>query len=152
MVYMAAFLGLYVLARVYAEGVINFLNTFTARSVQIVTNLLGLNVSAVSSHLTVKDFSIQIIVECTGLFALFVFLACVLAYPASPAKKAVGVSTGMVAIYFLNLIRLIFLILIGLWAPDYFDFVHVYLWEVFFIIVVIVLWMLWLTKVVKSVR
>jgi archaeosortase B (VPXXXP-CTERM-specific) len=151
-IYTAAFFGLYILVTVYSKGTIDALNAFTARSIQITASLIGLEASTASTSLTVKGFSIKVIVECTGLFAAFVLLACVLAYPTSFAKKIIGMSAGIIVIYFLNIIRMLFLIFIGIWAPKYFDFVHVYLWEGVFIIVVVLLWMIWLDKVVKHVR
>ena len=151
-VYVGIFFGLYILGTIFTEGAINSLNVFTARSIHFAAKLLGIESFVASSYLTVKGFSIKIIIECTGLFAVFVFLACVLAYPTDFKKKLVGISAGFLVIYFLNIIRMLCLIFIGIWAPKYFDFVHVYLWEGVFIIVAIILWMIWLDKVVKSVR
>ena len=151
-VYVGAFFGLFILATVYALKPLVALNVFTARSVQIAASLLGLAPTASSSYLTVKGFSIEVITECTGLFAAFVFLACVLAYPTKVVKKIIGIFAGIIVIYILNIIRMLCLIFVGIRAPQHFDFVHVYLWEGVFIIVVLMLWLVWLDKVVKDVR
>ncbi|UCE20260.1 MAG: exosortase H [Gemmatimonadota bacterium] len=150
--YIGTFFGLFILATVYMLKPLVALNVFTAKSVQIAAKLLGMHASASSSYLTVKGFSIEVITECTGLFAAFVFLACVLAYPTKIMKKVFGIIAGIFVIYILNIMRMICLIMVGIWTPQHFDFVHVYLWEGVFIIVVLMLWLVWLDKVVKDVR
>lgn len=151
-VYIAIFFGLFILGTVYAQSAIIALNAFTARSVQLGANLLGWEASTQSTTLTVKGFPVEVIAECTGLLAFFVFLACILAYPTNLKKKLIGIFAGIIVIYILNIIRMLCLIAVGIWAYKHFDFVHTYLWEGVFIIVVLMLWLVWLDRVVKDVR
>ena len=151
-VYIGGFFGLFILATMYMLQPLVALNILTAKSVHMAARLLGMHATVSSSYLTVKGFSVEIITECTGLFAAFVFLACVLAYPTKIAKKIIGIAAGIVVIYVLNIIRMLCLIFVGIWAPQHFDLAHTYLWEGVFIIVVLMLWLVWLDKVVKDVR
>lgn len=152
LIFIGAFFGLFMLATVYAVEPLAALNVFTAKSVQIAAGLLGLASTSSSYYLTVKGFSIEVITECTGLFAAFVFLACILAYPTKFGKKCIGIFAGIMVIYLLNILRMLCLIFVGIWAPEHFDLAHTYLWEGVFIIVVLMLWLVWLDKVVKDVR
>ncbi|MFH1568200.1 MAG: hypothetical protein ABIL09_09400, partial [Gemmatimonadota bacterium] len=65
--------------------------------------------------------------ECTGIFALFVYLAAVLAHPAPAARRARAALLGVPALFAYGVARLVALGLIGHLAPAWTHFCHVYL-------------------------
>ena len=96
------------------------------------------------------SFSMIIIDECTGIYELIVYLACVLAYFTTPKKKFVGIAIGIPIILGINMVRLVFLAFIGVWFPDIFDYVHYYIWQVTLILLVALTVLIWFEKVVKN--
>jgi len=81
---------------------------------------------------------------CTGLYVLFIFLAAVLAYPASIRKKIIGFAIGIPLFTAYSIIRLIVMGITGNWFPEYLTFIHNYLMIIINIAFVLWLYSLWL--------
>lgn len=111
-----------------------------------ILSFLGVEVKLNGDTITFPTGAIKIVYECTGGFAFFIFSSAVLAYPASWKIKLLGQVFGFVTIFVLNMFRLIFISLILLKLPVFFDFVHKYLWQASFTVVVIFLFILWVEK------
>jgi exosortase/archaeosortase family protein len=77
--------------------------------------------------LTMERIVFHVKEECTGLYALFVYLAALAAYPATVARKLQGVLVGVPAFFAYSSLRLVLLGLIAEVAPDWVRFFHVYL-------------------------
>lgn len=90
-----------------------------------------------------------VIPECTGLYTTIIYLAIVGAYPARAREKLVGALVGVPAIHVLNLIRMVFISIVLFHRPDLFDLFHGYLWQVGFVIFMLLLVIVWMWKVVK---
>ncbi|MBN1455774.1 MAG: exosortase H [Methanomicrobia archaeon] len=119
-------------------------NEGTASILGGVFALGGAQVAVDGPIVTISGFSMEIIDECTAIFSSIVYAACILAYPASLKNKGVGLALGVPALYAINIFRLVVITLVGLSAPQFFDFVHVYLWQASFIIFVVIIFLLWL--------
>ncbi len=91
--------------------------------------------------ITLGQFKFRIIYECTGIYAWIAYSAAVLAYPTDFRKRLLGFALGIPAIYVVNLVRFIFLGMIGAWWPQTFEFAHAYLWQI--IIIGFVILMFW---------
>ncbi len=113
-------------------------------------NLFGMSVTINGSLINIGSMNLEIIPECTGIFALFVTIACILSYPADIKKKVVGILLIIPFIFLLNLFRLLILILVGKYYIDIFEYVHSYLWQATFLIFIILGWFLWIELVVKK--
>jgi len=94
-------------------------------------------------------FSMRIIYDCSGVFATSIYLAAVLAYPASMREKLIGCCMGIPFLAGMNIIRLVCMFFVGIFFPKLFHFFHIYLWQGIFIIFVIFTWMLWAELFVK---
>jgi len=125
-----------------------WLNRTTAQLLANTLSLLGFKATAAGVSVTVSGLTLQIIDECTALFSLIVFTSVVLAYRASVRQKALGLILGLPALLLLNLLRLVFLTIIGIHYPSLFDYLHYYLWQSTFIIFVLLLFLIWIKKVV----
>jgi archaeosortase B (VPXXXP-CTERM-specific) len=99
-----------------------------------------------------KNFNVEIVVECTGLYEMFIFLLGMLAYPSSLKKKLWGALFGIPFIFLINIIRMVFIAVICNYRPDAFEFLHLYFWQVALILIILCTWILWIEKIVKSER
>ena len=96
------------------------------------------------------SFGVEIIGECTGLFEIAIYSACVLAFPTSWRKKGLGLLFGIPAIYAFNILRILCLLLVGHYAKSSFDFFHLYFWQGTLILMITSVWMLWIYMVVRD--
>ena len=81
--------------------------------------------------------------ECTGLFSLFVYLGAVLAYPASAARRTIGVAAGVPAFITYSVSRLTVIGLIDYLAPWWLDWFHIYLMVLLNLGFFLFLWSVW---------
>jgi len=96
------------------------------------------------------SFGVEIINECTGLFEMAIYASCVLAFPTSWRKRALGLIFGLPAIYAFNMLRILCLLLVGHYAFSTFDFFHLYFWQGTLILMITSVWMLWIYLVVRN--
>ena len=90
-----------------------------------------------------------VIPECTGLYTTIIYFSIIGAYPARIGEKLIGLLVGVPAIHLLNLARMVVISLVLFHKPKLFDFVHGYLWQVSFVIFMLLLVIWWMWKVVK---
>jgi exosortase family protein XrtM len=69
-------------------------------------------------------FPIQIVKSCSSLDAQALYVASVIALPASIIRKVLGVMAGVVALTAVNLARIASLYFVGALVPAWFDAVH----------------------------
>lgn len=83
---------------------------------------------------------------CNGLtlFALFTFF--IIAYPGSWKHKLWFIPAGITVIHFLNIIRIAALCVIVQKSPEWLDFNHTYLFQVFMYGFIFLLWYVWIKK------
>jgi archaeosortase B (VPXXXP-CTERM-specific) len=96
------------------------------------------------------SFGIEIIGECTGLFEMAIYAACVLAFPTSWRNRGIGLLYGIPAIYAFNIVRILCLIIVGRYANSSFEFFHLYFWQGTLILMITSIWMLWIYMVVRD--
>ena len=130
-------------------GDLSFLKTATAAPVGFLLRLLFQNATRHSDIIAVDAFQIQIIYECTGVFLVIVFCACVLAYPASWKAKAVGLAAGVPVIYATNILRVVLVTLVGRYSPFLFKYFHDYFWYGTFTLIIVFTWVFWLEMVAE---
>jgi exosortase H (IPTLxxWG-CTERM-specific) len=95
-------------------------------------------------------FVVNIISECTGLFEIVIYAACVLAFPTSWRNRGLGLLFGIPTIYAFNILRIICLLVVGRYAHSSFDFFHLYFWQGTLILMITSVWMLWIYLVVRD--
>jgi archaeosortase B (VPXXXP-CTERM-specific) len=114
--------------------------------------LLGLAAGVSGRIVTLPNFSIEVVGECTGLYEMLIFLAAVIAYPAGWRKKVLGAGLGIPLLYVINIVRMVFITAVGNWSPGTFEFMHLYFWQVAMILIIVAVWVLWIEKVVHRER
>ncbi|HER43373.1 MAG TPA: hypothetical protein ENO08_02830 [Candidatus Eisenbacteria bacterium] len=93
-----------------------------------------------------------VITECTGLYTTIIYVSIIGAYPARLSDKALGLLIGIPSIHILNLARMVFISLVLYHRPGLFDLFHGYLWQVGFVIFMLLLVILWMGKIVRPTR
>jgi len=130
----------------------NVLREFTAQVVGFFLRLLGVSAVVDGYFIQVPGFTLEVIYECIGVWAMIVYSSFILAYPAGLRKKLVGVVLGVFFLFTVGIIRMISLAFAGMFYGDLWEYFHIYLWQLNLIIFVIILILLWVEKVVKSGR
>lgn len=90
--------------------------------------------------------NLRIVSECTAITPTMVFAAAVLVFPSSPYVKLKGILLGIVALYLVNLVRVVSLYYIGTRAPDLMEFAHIVVWQALMVLLAVGMWYLWATK------
>lgn len=122
----------------------------TTQAFFLVLKAFGINSNISGIQISYSSFSLQIVRQCTGIFEVIAVSSCILAFPAAMKKKAVGILIALPAIYIFNMIRLLSLAFLGIYNPNFFETVHDYILQITFFAFVIVLWYLWIEKVVRK--
>jgi exosortase family protein XrtF len=85
-----------------------------------------------------------------SLFALFTLF--VLAFPGNIKNKVWFIPAGIMIIHFSNVLRVISLVLIGFYAPQYLDFNHTYTFTIIVYSIIFSLWMWWINFSLKRIK
>lgn len=91
-------------------------------------------------------FSVDLKTGCNGLIATLIFIAAILAFPASWKHKLLGMLVGILILQSFNVVRIGVLYYLGLYHKSLFDTVHVYVAQSILIAVAAALWLLWSLK------
>ena len=127
------------------------ITTFIASQATWILKALGMTVYASGVTISGEGFSVEILGNCNAIFETMLFLSAIIAFPARLKEKALGGILGTAFIYLLNLMRVVILFLVGVYAPQYFDESHVYVSQTIFIVMVAIFWLLWIGKGVKNI-
>lgn len=125
---------------------------FQKLMVKIVGGLIhasGLQAIQNGIYITLENDNWIMTPECTALSAIVVFVAFVIVYPASMKSKGIAVLAGIPFLIVANTLRLFSLA----WATELFakyaQLAHDYVWQVAFLILIAVMWLVWIEMVVK---
>ncbi|MCK4634783.1 MAG: archaeosortase/exosortase family protein [Candidatus Aenigmarchaeota archaeon] len=129
---------------------LGFLQETVTKTVFSFLNLMGVSVERQGFLLIFENFSVNISKDCTGWKGLLFLSALILSTKASWKKKAAGLAVGLPAFFAFNLLRILFMIWLGMKNPELFDLFHDFLWQFSMIIVVLVLWLMWTRIKIKS--
>ncbi|MBT6148242.1 MAG: hypothetical protein HN712_01775 [Gemmatimonadetes bacterium] len=84
--------------------------------------------------------------ECTGLFSLFIYLAAVVAYPASGDHKIRGVAFGLPAFFSYSVLRLVVIGAIDHLVPLWLDWFHIYFMVLLNLGFFLFIWAIWVNR------
>ncbi len=130
--------------------VVEVMTRVTAQLEYLVLNIFT-DKATINGNLVYMDgFAVRIIEECTGIFEVIIFVAAVLAFPTTWAKRMIGLGMGIPLLYVFNVVRILVLILVGRYQPDVFEFMHLYFWQATLILMITSVWLLWIFKVVRD--
>jgi exosortase H (IPTLxxWG-CTERM-specific) len=117
-----------------------------ARASGATLQLLGQDVTREGTVLRSPRFAVNIENGCNGIETMLIFMAAVLAFPASWRSRLAGLGIGLVAIQGVNLLRVVALFLTGAYFPAFFDASHTVIWQTLVILSGVLLWLLWASR------
>lgn len=117
-----------------------------ARASGATLQLLGQDVTREGTVLRSPRFAVNIENGCNGIETMLIFMAAVLAFPASWRSRLAGLALGLVAIQGVNLVRVVALFLTGAYFPAFFDASHTVIWQTLVILSGVLLWLLWASR------
>lgn len=136
----------------------NTLITFTAKSTNALLNMFGVRTSLKGTTIALlsgTQVKLQIIPDCTGIYPFIIMVGFILAYPAKLKNKLLGILFGGMLSLLVNYIRLITLIAVAEKSYDTFQYLHIFIWQTTFIILVIfyfLWWINWSKKTPKKIK
>ena len=127
----------------------NVIEPFTSGVAKVsgtVLNWIGQDIKMNGTVVRNPRFAVNIRNGCNGVETMIIFLAAVLAFPASWKARGIGLVLGLVAIQIVNLIRVIALFLTGVYFPNFFDSSHTVVWQTIVILFGVLLWIFWANR------
>ena len=142
--FMIIFLLLY--SRITENYIFDEVRGFTARATGFVLNIFGGDVSVDGTMVASSDFSMGIIAACTGIVPVAIYIAAVVAYPATIRQKSIGIAIGVLGIGIINIIRTTILFVLGTHSPSFFDTAHYLIFQSLMIMIAVLLWLFWVLR------
>lgn len=105
---------------------------------------LGPAVVSGSTVFYAQAVSLQVVLECTGLHLLTMWIGVILSFPATWGRRLGGLVVGAAVIGFANLVRLWVAAWVLLRWPARFELVHAYIWQAGMIVVLLGLAAWWM--------
>jgi exosortase/archaeosortase family protein len=105
--------------------------------------LIGFPVQINGTRLGSGPFVVDVTEACSGAVPTAIYLAAVAAYPASWRAKMIGAGIGFGVINSINVLRVIALFLVGLFASQYFHDTHVYVAQALVVVIAVATWIFW---------
>jgi len=115
---------------------------FEARLSAFVAAGLGLDAHADARTIRSGEFLIELQRGCDALEPAVLFALAVIASPASMPHKMTGILAGTLALFGLNVVRIVSLVAVSARRPKAFELVHME-WQVAFVLIGIVAWAAW---------
>lgn len=115
---------------------------------KVIGLLLGMDVGLTHVRLSTPvaggpPFEVDVTAACSGAVPTSIYLAAVMAYPASGRAKVIGSLMGVGAIYLINITRVCVLFFIGLYSQRLFHETHVYVAQALVVAAAVALWLYW---------
>lgn len=117
-------------------------------------SLLGIfedSVTVTGKSIRSPRYSLSIERGCDAVEPSALFLAGVLAFPATLASKIPGMLIGTLCLMAINLFRIISLFYVGIYWPKAFHVMHVDVWQALFIFLAILFWTLWALRATRPI-
>ena len=127
----------------FDRQVVDPFTRWIAQLTTLVLTLTGTPAWAAGKVVETPGFSVAIQNNCNAIYETALFIAAVLAYPATWRQRSWGVALGFVVLYLLNLVRVLSLIYVGSHFRQYFYVSHIYVWQSLFIVFALGLWVYW---------
>jgi exosortase/archaeosortase family protein len=129
-------------------------STLAGTSLVPIAGFLGVDARTLTTvtnvYVNLPGFGFEIIYQCAGVFGMMIYASAVIAFPSKIREKLLGLVMGIVGLYVINTVRMSVLGMIGIYWSDLFHFFHEWMWQGIFIAFVIVFWLIWKEKIVRS--
>lgn len=105
---------------------------------------LTIGVQATGQSLAAFGVSVNIVPDCTSLAPTLLLVGGILAYPAPRSWRLQGAALATLVLWGYNVGRVTLLLLVLARAPQWFDLIHVYLWQSMTVVMVAGLFAVWI--------
>ena len=147
-------LGIFALAALPAKVIsllppesLQWCSYFTIRLVLFLCHLIGIPADALGNIFAVSGFHMRMVAECTAIHFVAFLAVAILIYPRHKfSYKLAGIAVGTFLVVLLNAFRLILLGLVGAHFPSSFNFIHDYIWQSAFALLVFLIWLGWVER------
>ncbi|MDQ3141987.1 MAG: archaeosortase/exosortase family protein [Bacteroidota bacterium] len=120
-----------------------YLNFLAGLSTKII-NLFGFHAEVEADKIISADFGVSIKGGCDGMEATALYLIAIVALPLISTKhKLIGIASGLVILFMLNIVRIVGLFFAGIYWPAGFEFLHLQGGVIVFIMIAVILWLIW---------
>jgi len=119
---------------------------FTELLVRISTVLLaaiGEKTQSVGTVIQSPAFAVDVKNGCNGVEAALLLVAAMLAFPASPKQRALGIAGGLSVIQGVNLFRIVSLFWLGVHHRNVFELFHAAVWQTALILLAVGIFLAW---------
>jgi exosortase H (IPTLxxWG-CTERM-specific) len=119
---------------------------FTEFLVRISTALLaaiGEKTQSVGTVIQSPAFAVDVKNGCNGIEAALLLVAAMLAFPASPKQRALGIAAGLAVIQGVNLFRIVSLFWLGVHYRNAFELFHAAVWQTALILLAVGIFLAW---------
>jgi exosortase/archaeosortase family protein len=116
----------------------------TLWSIAVVLRPFTSHAVTAGSMLQVGGVSFQIVSDCTPLMPTAALWAAIGAFPSTWRWKLIGLGVGSLIVWLYNIGRILALVPVMAHRPQWFEFVHVYLWQTVTLLVVFACFLAWL--------
>jgi exosortase/archaeosortase family protein len=115
----------------------------------VVANILSININYDDAKRIMyfdNNGFIGVNMSCSGFKQLLQLILLFLIYPGPWKHKAWFIPVGIIAIYLVNLFRIVALSVVVVNSPEYFRVTHDYIIRALFYVVIFALWVVWVEK------
>lgn len=123
---------------------------FNAQLATDIWNLFDNSAIITNTAISSSDFNFEVTAECTSIGPTAILLSAIIAWPSTIKEKIKGIIVGAVALFIINLIRMLTLFHIGSHFPNQLDLFHYYVWQGIIVLLALGLWVFWMDKMVQS--
>lgn len=127
----------------YTQHILPALSAAQAVASGAVLTLFGSAVSVVGNEVRGLTFALRIQQGCDASEATALLTAACLAFEAPWRQRLIAAAAGVVLVFVLNIVRVVTLYWIGLYAGDWFHTAHVDVWPALILLDAMILWTLW---------
>ena len=142
-------LGLHLVQWLFKPQYLAITQLITSKAAAGLIGLSGIEVTFKQIHIYFAGAHWEIVPECTALSAIYVYVSFIVAYPSRIKAKALALVAGIPTIFLANLLRLLTLAWAFKLIPGKDHYFHDYIWQIGFIFLIILMWMVWIELVVK---
>lgn len=108
-----------------------------------ILSVFGEGASAKGTSVSSPRYSVDIRHGCDAVAPTALFVAAVLAFPATIRSKLPGMVAGSIILAMINLVRIVTLFYTGIYYPRAFRIMHEDVWQSLFILLSLLLWIVW---------
>lgn len=113
-----------------------------------ILSLFG-QVTVSGTYLEFDGFRAVIVEACNGVLPAYIFLAAVLAFPSSWPEKLRGALLGIPIISFINVVRVVSIMILGAHNPDVVERIHIDVWQTAVVLLAMGIWIFWAERIAR---